>query len=337
MTEAPAILDRARVGIDPAMRLAVRSLDPNLATPATYHLGWTDEHGQPTPGSAGKGVRAALAVLGAEAVGGTADDCIPGAVAIELIHNFSLIHDDIMDGDRTRRHRRTVWDVFGVGDAIIVGDALHVLAFQVLLADTSDSRSLRALSRLTDATAAMIAGQAQDVALDRAQTATLEQCLAMEANKTGALLAQSIAIGAELGGGDANQTSALERYGMALGRAFQAIDDVLGIWGDPAVTGKPAGNDLRERKKSVPIALALDAGGELRDTVLRAYENEPDDDQIVLLSAALADGGIRRQVEAVAQQELQAALGALQSAPTLEATASAELRSLAQFVVTRTA
>lgn len=334
MTEAPAVLDRVRALVEPAMRTAVDTLDPNLATPATYHLGWTNERGEATPGSAGKGVRAALAVLGAEAVRAPAQDCISGAVAIELIHNFSLIHDDIMDGDRMRRHRRTVWDVFGIGDAIIVGDALHVLAFQVLASDLENQRSVRALERLTHATSAMIAGQAQDVALDRAPTATLAQCLAMEANKTGALLAQSIAIGAELGGGDADQTTALEQYGMAIGRAFQAIDDVLGIWGDPAVTGKPAGNDLRERKKSVPVAIALDQGGELRDTVMAAYAAEPDDDQIAALSAALDNAGVRSKVEAVAQSELQTAVDALETAD-LAATACDELRELATFVVTR--
>lgn len=336
MTEAPAVLNRARVLVEPAMRAAVDTLDPNLATPATYHLGWTDEHGQATPGSAGKGVRGALAVLGTEAVRAPANECIAGAVAIELIHNFSLIHDDIMDGDRTRRHRRTVWDVFGVGDAIIVGDALHVLAFHVLAADLTNERALRALGRLTNATAAMIAGQAQDVALDRAPTATLAECLAMEANKTGALLAQSIAIGAELGGGDPDQTNALEQYGMAIGRAFQAIDDVLGIWGDPATTGKPAGNDLRERKKSVPIAIALDQGGELRDIVLAAYQTEPDEEKIATLSRVLADAGIRSRVEAVAQTELQTAIDALESAD-LAATACDELRELATFIVTRDA
>ena len=126
----PAVLARTRTLIEPALRTAVEALDHNLRLPATYHLGWTDRHGAPESADSGKGIRSALVVLGSEAVGESAAQAIPGAVAVELIHNFSLIHDDIMDDDRTRRHRPTVWDVFGVGDAIIVGDALHALALQ---------------------------------------------------------------------------------------------------------------------------------------------------------------------------------------------------------------
>ena len=150
--------------------------------------------------------------------------------------------------EKLDRHRRTVWDIFGVGDAIIVGDALHALALEVLLTDPTGERAMAATVRLATATSAMIAGQAQDVALDRRPTATLDECTSMEANKTGALLAQATAIGAVLGGGDAAAVRALESYGHSLGIAFQAIDDVLGIWGDSAETGKPVGNDLRERK-----------------------------------------------------------------------------------------
>ncbi len=297
-------------------------------------MGWTDEHGNEAISSRGKGMRGALVILGSEAVGGTAEQALPGGVAVELIHNFSLIHDDIMDGDRVRRHRRTVWDVYGIGDAIIVGDALHVLAFEVLITPNSTPQMIAASRRLASATAAMIAGQAQDVALDRAPRATLDQCLAMEANKTGALLAQSIAIGAELGGGATEAILALEQYGMALGRAFQAVDDALGIWGDPDVTGKPAGNDLRERKKSVPIALALDRGGSLEADVLAAYASQPDADTINALAERLESEGIRDEVAQVAKLELDDALGYLDS-PGLNAATVNELRELASFVADR--
>ena len=112
----PPVLERAKLLVEPAMHVAIESLDANLRIAATYHLGWTDEFGAPLLSDSGKGVRAALVVLGAEAVGADAEAALTGAVAVELIHNFSLIHDDIMDNDRMRRHRRTVWDVFGVGD-----------------------------------------------------------------------------------------------------------------------------------------------------------------------------------------------------------------------------
>jgi len=206
------------------MRRAVDGLDANLRLPAAYHLGWVDDEGNAISIGGGKGVRGALSILGAEAVGGDATSAIPGAVAVELIHNFSLIHDDIMDNDRTRRHRATVWDVFGVGDAIIAGDALHTLAFQTLIAGPPADKASASIERLCRATGAMIAGQAQDVALDRSTTATLAQCLSMEANKTGALLAQAVAIGAVLGGGDDQQVTHLEAYGASIGVAFQAVD-----------------------------------------------------------------------------------------------------------------
>ncbi len=329
----PAVLARASEIVQPALRKAVAGLDPHLRTPAEYHFGWVEPDGTPVSGGSGKGVRPALAVLGAEAVGGTAQDAVPGAVALELIHNFSLVHDDIMDGDRTRRHRRTVWDVYGVGDAIVIGDALHTLAFEVLL-DEAGPLHIAAARRLGLATSAMIAGQAQDSALDRRMDVELADCLEMEANKTGALLAQSVAIGAVLGGADEETAGCLERYGTELGLSFQAVDDILGIWGDPAKTGKPAGSDLRERKKSMPVAMALEAGGPLAGQLHQAFAGEPTDQVIDTLAAALEGAGVRDQVAALARARLAVAVAALDECP-LAAGPRAELEELARFVVER--
>jgi geranylgeranyl diphosphate synthase type I len=316
------------------MREAVDTLDDDLRLPVTYHLGWTDENGRPQPGDSGKGIRSALALLGAEAVGASAQQAVPGAVAVELIHNFSLIHDDIMDDDRVRRHRPTVWALFGVGDAIIVGDALHALAFRVLLSEPIDHGAIAATARLARATTAMIAGQARDVALDRRGTATLDECIAMEADKTGALLAQSIAIGALLGEGPPAAVAALEAYGASLGLAFQAVDDVLGIWGDAAQTGKAVGNDLRERKKSMPIAVALDRGGAIAASVVSAYATTPDEQQIVDLSTTLEEAGIKTEVESIARRYLDQAIESLDDAD-IDKTAHVELVELATFVADR--
>lgn len=328
----PSILTRANTIVEPALRKAVGSLDPHLRTPAEYHFGWIEPDGTPSSGG-GKGVRPALAVLGAEAVGGEAESAIPGAVALELIHNFSLIHDDIMDGDRTRRHRRTVWDLYGVGDAIIVGDALHTLAFEVLLEQTGTTR-LAAAGRLADASSSIIAGQAQDVALDRSNDATLASCLTMTANKTGALLAQSVAIGAVLAEADPDAVASLERYGAELGLSFQAIDDVLGIWGDPEITGKPAGNDLRQRKKSIPVALGFELNGELADELRIAFRGEMTDAVVVHLSDRLEQSGIRERVHELARTHLDAAIAALGTCPVVSSAVD-ELEQLARFVVER--
>lgn len=330
---APHVLARAADLVQPALRKAVGSLDPGLRTPAEYHFGWVDPDGTPISAPSGKGIRPALAVLGAEAAGGSAADAIAGAVALELIHNFSLIHDDIIDGDRTRRHRRTVWDVYGVADAIIVADALHTLAFEVLLAE-GDAKHISAARRLAAATAAMIAGQAQDMALDRRADAALSDCLTMEANKTGALLAQSVAIGAVLAGADDDVAGCLERYGADVGVAFQAVDDVLGIWGDPAVTGKPIGSDLREHKKSMPVAMALEAGGVLADELAAAFRGPLTDADIERLTCRFDEHGIRARVRELADQRFAAALGALHQC-RLEPIAMAELEAVATFVVER--
>ena len=325
------MLARAKTLVEPALRSAVNSLDENLRLPVTYHLGWTDETGNPLSAGSGKGIRSALAVLGAEAVGAPAELAVAGGVAVELIHHFSLIHDDIMDNDRTRRHRATVWDVFSVADAIVVGDAMHTLAFQVLLEDDTTPHTAAATRRLALATSAMIAGQAQDVALDRGATATLADCIAMEANKTGALLAQSVAIGAVLGGGPDDVVAALQHFGIALGIGFQAVDDVLGIWGDVASTGKPVGNDLREQKKSMPIAIALERGGEIGHAVTHAFSDTMSDAQIAALAHQLQHAGIRDEVQSIARNYLDDAIATLDTVK-LEPAAHAELVELANFI-----
>ena len=161
--------------------------------------------------------------------------------------------------------------MYGVGPAIVAGDALQILAHQVLL-ESPSGRGPAASAALAEATAAMIAGQADDIAFETRRDVTVEQCTAMSAAKTGALLGCAASIGAVLAGAPAATVGALRDYGRHLGLAFQAVDDLLGIWGDPARTGKPAGSDLRQRKKSMPIVSALAAGGaeadELRALIL---------------------------------------------------------------------
>ena len=336
-TPTPQILERARVLVEPSLRHAVEQLDPQIAPLALYHFGWADEHGQPAKtSSGGKGIRSALAVLSAEAAGAPAETGIPGAVAVELIHNFSLLHDDIIDGDAERRHRPTVWAVFSQGEAIIVGDALHTLAFDVLLGGAAGGAGNAAASRLASATAAMIAGQSRDMAFNERMDVTPEQCLAMEADKTGALLGYASSVGAVLAGADAEVITALEGYGSKLGLAFQAADDLLGIWGDPAVTGKPVGNDLRERKKSFPVVVALSqqtaASEEL--AVILSQDAALDEAAIARATELVEQAGGKESATAAAHDYLHQALACIQTAP-LAAPAVEELTHLASFVVTR--
>ncbi|MFJ8651327.1 polyprenyl synthetase family protein [Streptomyces rochei] len=258
--DVTALLERGRTLATPVLRAAVDRLAPPMDTVAAYHFGWIDAHGRPADGDGGKAVRPALAVLSAEVTGAAPEVGVPGAVAVELVHNFSLLHDDLMDGDEQRRHRDTVWKVHGPAQAILVGDALFALANEVLL-ERGTVEAGRATRRLTKASRALIDGQAQDISYEHRDRVSVEECLEMEGNKTGALLASASSIGAVLGGADEHTADTLEKYGYHLGLAFQAVDDLLGIWGDPDATGKQTWSDLRQRKKSLPVVAALAAGG----------------------------------------------------------------------------
>jgi geranylgeranyl diphosphate synthase type I len=169
---------------------------------------------------------------------------VVGAVAIELIHNFSLIHDDIIDGDTERRHRSTVWSEFGIGKAIIAGDALATLGHSRCCSTSRRPSACRAAACLVEATQVMIAGQADDMAFESRPSVIVAECLDMERGKTSALLACAVSLGAILAGAPDATVEALAEFGSHLGTAFQAVDDVLGIWGEPARTGKPVGSDL---------------------------------------------------------------------------------------------
>jgi geranylgeranyl diphosphate synthase type I len=345
----PDVLARTRAAITPAMVAAIDRLEPDIRLQASYHLGWTDAVGAPLDAPTGKGIRPALALLSAAAAWSDPSVGIPGAVAVELVHNFSLIHDDIIDGDVERHHRPTVWSVFGVGSAIITGDALESLAHQILL-EASETTGAAASAALAEGTSAMIAGQAQDVAFEKRRNVSVEECVAMCAAKTGALLGCASSIGAVLAGAPPATVGALRDFGCQLGLAFQAVDDLLGIWGDPSTTGKPAGNDLRQRKKSLPVVAALAAGGadadELRELVLGPApvpgEVPPEalpplDSEAVARATHLVERcGGRDWTAARAKAHLDHALGALQRV-RLSALPHRELADLAVFVVEREA
>ncbi len=325
--QVPGILVRARELVDPAIATALSGLCEELYVPAEYHF-----QGR------GKGVRPALALLSAEVVGAPAETGLPGAVAIELIHDYSLIHDDIIDGDTERRHRETVWAKFGTGVGIVVGDALQVLAFEALLSDPTPPR-VRAARELAGAVSAMIAGQSKDMSLHKQAGITLEHCLDMERGKTGALLAYASSVGAVLAGADDTVIDELAGFGMNLGVAFQAVDDLLGIWGDPERTGKPAGSDLRERKKSIPVVVALNSGQAGADELAGLYAQSSLDAADVETARALVEaGGGRDETEALARNHYDqavSALDALAGRGEVAQGAVEELRLLAHFIVGR--
>ena len=252
---ATAVVGRSRELVDPALRAAVSRLDADTRLVTSYHLGWNDAEGHPVDASGGKAVRPGLLMLVGEALGGSPQDLLAGAVAVELVHNFSLIHDDLMDRDTERRHRATVWSVWGDATAVLVGDALLSLAHEVL-AETGSEYAAAAARSLSVATRELIRGQVLDVAFERRDDVTMAECLDMAAGKTGSLLSASAELGALLSGAPVGVTAAFAQFGAQVGIAFQLVDDLLGIWGWPDRTGKPVFSDLRSRKKTLPVVWA---------------------------------------------------------------------------------
>ncbi|KAA2265673.1 polyprenyl synthetase family protein [Solihabitans fulvus] len=325
----------SRALVAPALRAAVDSLPESMRHVAGYHFGWTDEEGRPAGASGGKAIRPTLALLAADAVGGDPVDAVPAAVAVELVHNFSLLHDDVMDGDLTRRHRRTVWSVFGVGQAILVGDALASLAVDVLAA-SGHPASTEAIRRLSAAVIALVEGQAADLAFEKRPHVAVAECLRMAEGKTGALLGCACALGALFGGGTPGQVGRLGDFGERLGLAFQFVDDLLGIWGDPVQTGKPVFSDLQSRKKSLPAVAALASDSPAARELGALYRREqPLSGTDLDRAAELIDlAGGRAWSRAQADDLAGEALGHLRSAsPTPRA--AAELGELTALVVRR--
>ena len=258
---AAEVLGWSRELVTPTLRAAIDALPGSVRRIAGYHFGWWDADGGSTGADAdsGKALRPALVLLAATAAGSAPEPAVPAAVAVELVHNFSLLHDDVMDADTTRRHRPTVWTVFGIPAAILAGDALLALAFDVIAA-TGHPVSQVALRGLSGAVQELVVGQVSDVEFERRTDVTLAECVRMAEGKTAALIGQSCALGAQFGNATPARAANLYRFGDRMGLAFQLADDLLGIWGDPSVTGKPVFSDLCSRKKSLPVVAAINAG-----------------------------------------------------------------------------
>ncbi|MEN3608641.1 polyprenyl synthetase family protein [Plantactinospora sp. ZYX-F-223] len=307
----PSVLAQVDELVQPEIRATLERIDERTRLVAGYQLGYWDTSGEPA-GRGGKGLRPALALLSAQAAGQPVRRGLPAAVAVELVHNFSLLHDDVIDGDLERRHRPTAWAAFGVGPAILAGDALLGLADEVLADDSAlDVRA--GLATMHTAIRRLIAGQAADVAFESRADVTLEECLAMARDKTAALLSCSATLGAVLCGAPPALVDGLSRYGERLGLAFQLVDDLLGIWGEPAVTGKPVLSDLRARKKSVPVVRALTSGGPAGDQLAELYARPGDlsDPDLGLAAALIEETGARDWTEKQADRLLTEALAEL--------------------------
>jgi geranylgeranyl diphosphate synthase type I len=334
-TMVPEAIERGRNLAVPALRETVDRLHPRLRRVVAYHRGWVDAEGRPLSGGGGKLVRPALALLSAEAAGAPAEVGLPAAVAVELVHDFSLLHDDLMDGDTERRHRATAWTVFGADGAILAGDALLGLATQVLL-EVPGEPGRRAAQMLGAGVQDLVRGQAEDLHFETRTDVSVADTLTMEDGKTGALLSCSAALGAVLAGAPDRVVGGLAEFGSRLGAAFQLIDDLLGIWGDPEVTGKPVLSDLRSRKKSVPVVYALNTGGADSDD-LRAFltaTDEPGEDELRRVAVLVERAGGRDWTTTEADRQLTACESLIASLE-LPGPAADGLIALARFVTER--
>lgn len=279
--------------LDAAMRRIVASVPlanaEDFGTILRYPLGWVDEHNHPYEQPTGKRIRPLLLLLCAEAVGGDWKAALPAAAAVELLHNFSLIHDDIQDDSPTRHSRPTVWMVWGRPNAINAGDALFALAYsalQELAASTvPPSVTLKIWGIFNRTNLELTRGQHLDMRFEHQETVTVEEYLSMIRGKSAALVAACAQIGALIGSGDQATAEHFAEFGLNLGIAFQIRDDILGIWGDPDVTGKSAATDILSRKKSLPVLYGLSQSERLHEV----YRSEPFGAEHVSEAVALLD------------------------------------------------
>ena len=312
-----------------------------------YHLGWVDRHGQPSASasSQGKALRPTLCMFACEALNPGYARAMPAAAALELIHNFSLLHDDIQDQDLERRHQATAWSLWGIPKALVAGDAMQSTGDLAMLrvapstgpeGGVSPEVALRVSAILTGSYLEMIEGQCLDLEFEGRADIRTDEYLHMIACKTGALIRCGLETGALLGDGDDATVKAFAQFGEGLGRAFQIRDDYLGIWGDEATLGKATGNDIRRRKKSYPVVFALErASGAALDDLQRIYsqaELEEDDVQRVL--AILDEVGARESAQDLTESAAARALQALAPVP-LPDWARAEAEELVDFLARR--
>ena len=330
-----------RISIQAAMRAAFPDAEARVErfyAMQQYQLGWRDEQLGPADVDPGKLLRPQLTLLACRAAGGDPRQALPLAAGIQLIHDFSLIHDDIEDNSDMRRGRPTVWRQWGLAQGINAGDGMFVIAHLALhrlsAAGVPAEVVLEVLQRFDQTILTICEGQFLDLSFEGDLLISEADYLTMISRKTAALAAAAAGLGAIVGGADAAMAQALFDFGQNLGIAFQIQDDVLGIWGDPAVTGKPAAADLYRRKLSLPVIHALRTAAQ-SDTLARLYSQaEISDNDAAQLLEILAEAGARGYTEGVAAFYHQQALAALDAAHG-DTAALAALRALAEQLVGR--
>jgi geranylgeranyl diphosphate synthase type I len=331
--------------IEAELHEVVRSPDHSLSIyygMMQYHLGWLDVQFETISARSGKRIRPLVCLLCNEAAGGQAEKALPAAAAVELIHNFSLIHDDIEDGSHYRRGRRAVWDVWGAAHAINAGDGMFVLARLALhrLAGRGvPAEQQQAATLLLDrACLTLCEGQYFDMTFEDRLDVDLDQYLKMIRQKTATLLATACGLGAMIAGVESQIADHYYRFGENLGLAFQIQDDILGAWGDERVTGKSAATDIRDKKKTLPVVYVLNHPDERLSAwqLVDLYGQEgPLDKAGIQTTLTILDrAGARAYAEEMAEGYYQQALESLEATGN-DNEAQAALRELAASLLRR--
>ena len=321
------------------LEAVIETCPPSLRTILRYHMGWQDKQGHLCGGETGKFVRSTLCLLSCQAVGGDTARVVPAAAAVELLHNFSLIHDDIEDAGAERHHRPTVWKVWGESQAINAGDAMFTLAYLALLRlkekGIAGGKVARTIEMLGRACLELCEGQYLDVDCENRLDVTVEDYLDMADKKTAALFAASTSLGAYLGGGDDKLLDRFRLFGRELGTAYQIYDDVLGIWGTEERVGKSAG-DIAQRKKTLPVVYGLrNSHGEARKRLEKLYAQKSVKEAAVSeVTGILERSGAREYAANLAGQYYRKALVHLE-ATRLDASRQAPLKEMACSLVDR--
>lgn len=303
-----------------------------------YHMGWVDKRDCPQKNYGGKRSRPTLCLLACEGVGGDWRSALPAAAAIELVHNFSLIHDDIQDKSHERRDRPAVWKIWGQAQGINAGDAMYALAHLALLRLEQRGmpweKIILASNMLSQTSLQICVGQCLDIDLESNIDINLDSYLEMITEKTASLFECSLYLGSLLGTDNQVQTSHLRSFGRDLGMAYQARNDLLGIWGEKEAVGKSPYTDIRYKKKTLPIIYALQrVEGEDRKKLLNIYRKAKISAEDVAQVLHILDGlDTRNYTEEVIKQYYLQALSELEMAG-LSSSAQRELKEVSAFLL----
>jgi geranylgeranyl diphosphate synthase type I len=309
-----------------------------LRSMLAYHMGWEGEGAGPE--AQGKRIRPLLVLLVAEAAGGDWRSALPASTAVELLHNFSLIHDDIQDNSPLRHNRPTVWSKWGMPQAINTGDVMFTLSFMAVqgLSASLPPQSVLDASRILQETCLRLTqGQYLDISYETRPALSIEEYWPMIGGKTSALLGCCAQLGALAGGASEEQRVFFNEYGFSLGLAFQVLDDWLGIWGDVAFTGKSAESDLVSGKKTLPVLYGLSLGGQFARRWLQGGITAA---EVPLLAQMLEEDGAKtytiEAAERLTSQSMQALRKAVGDRPSAcQADAAQALEELTHFLLRR--